>query len=84
MYTGGYSGATVRVMELNTPYQPLQGFTELGNFETSHLLPDGLKRVVDTHPYIYVDVTNHVIHGSQAAGSRVYRWAISIDGSPAS
>ena len=84
LYTGGYSGATVRVMELNTPYQPLQGFTELGNFETSHLLPDGLKRVVDTHPYIYVDVTNHVIHGSQAAGSRVYRWAISIDGSPAS
>lgn len=82
VYRSGFN--TVRVMELNTPYQPLQGFTELGNFETSHLLPDGLKRVIDTRPYIYVDVTNHVIHASQEKGSRVYRWAISIDGSPAS
>ena len=74
---------TIRVLELNTAYQPHQGFTELHSFIPQYLLPDGSLRN-DDYPYLYVDVTSHVIHGSREVANKATRWAVTIDGSPAS
>ena len=71
------SGTTVKVIELNTEYNPIDGYTIIGEIPMAFLRPDGAQRFI-LSPRLYVQ--DQIIFVTQDRGNKTAKIDILIDG----